>query len=119
MRRRLSTAARLALFRAHGGRCHLCGEKIWPGQRWDVSHLIALELGGPDTADNLAPAHRKCHAWQTRMVDLPAIAKAKRIEARHVGAAVARRPLPCGRDSAFRKKIDGTVVPRSPAARHP
>jgi 5-methylcytosine-specific restriction protein A len=78
-----------------------------------VSHEIPLELGGEDDDTNAKPAHRKCHAERTAKIDIPAIAKAKRNEARHRGfKAPSRTPLPCGRGSPWRKKITGEVVPR-------
>lgn len=84
-RRRLSTRERARIFAAHGGRCHLCGGVIQAGEGWDVSHDRPLALLGEDGGDNLKPAHRKCHRAHTAAVDIPTIAKAKRVEARHLG----------------------------------
>lgn len=48
-RRHISTKARVQLFADHGGRCHICGGKIdGIHERWDVEHVIPLELGGAD-----------------------------------------------------------------------
>ena len=55
-RRSLSTRDRAAIFKAHAGLCHLCNGKITPGDAWDVSHEIPLELGGKDDASNMRPA---------------------------------------------------------------
>ena len=85
-RRRIGRTERVAIFQCNNGVCHLCGGLIQPGQEWDVSHDIPLELGGEDGGDNLKPAHRKCHRDHTAKVDAPTIAKVKRIEARHIGA---------------------------------
>jgi len=112
MRTRLSTRDRLRIFEAHHGRCHLCELKIQVGEAWEVSHPIPIQLGGADDDGNRAPAHKKCHAQQTALKDLPAIAKAKRRRAQHVGAYRSRAPLPCGRRSKYRKKISGEVVLR-------
>jgi 5-methylcytosine-specific restriction endonuclease McrA len=86
-RRSLSTRERARLFTLHGGICHLCGGLI-DGTReaWEVSHDIPLEMGGADDDANRRPAHKKCHRDHTARVDIPAIAKAKRREARHIGA---------------------------------
>jgi len=45
-RKRLSTTERLALLERENATCHLCKGIIQPGQAWDVSHEIPLELGG-------------------------------------------------------------------------
>ncbi|KAF0135477.1 MAG: HNH nuclease [Xanthobacteraceae bacterium] len=112
-RRSWSTRERLALFLKYDGRCHLCGGRITPGEKWEVSHEIPLELGGDDDDVNGKPAHVLCHRTQTTEVDIPAIAKAKRRNARHLGAkAPSRHRLPAGKGSKWKRKIDGTVVPR-------
>jgi hypothetical protein len=112
-RQRLSTKQRVELFERCAGVCHICRLPIQPGQRWEVSHVVPLGLGGTDTDDNRAPAHRHpCHDWQTRVTDVPAIARARRAYARHIGAYEPRRRLPFGRTDRLKKKIDGTIVMR-------
>jgi 5-methylcytosine-specific restriction protein A len=114
MRRiRLSTRQRVALFVRHRGICHICNLPILPGQRWQVSHPIPLGLGGEDIESNRAPAHKRpCHEWQTRITDLPAIAKSRRIYAKHIGAHETRRRLPFGRDDRLKRRMDGQIVHR-------
>jgi len=92
-RRRLSTKARVSIFTRANGICHLCGGKITPGEAWDVSHEIPLALGGADDETNWRPAHRKCHRDHTAQTDIPAIARAKRREAKHIGAHVPKGTL--------------------------
>jgi len=112
-RKRLSTTERLALLERENATCHLCKGIIQPGQAWDVSHEIPLELGGADDDENRRAAHRKCHRVHTAAVDLPTIAKAKRNYAKHRGAAVSRQPMRGGRRDALKKRMDGTVVLRA------
>jgi len=112
-RARLSTAARFALLQREEYRCHLCRGPITVGQAWDVSHEIPLELNGADDEANRRAAHRKCHRGHTAAIDLPAIARAKRIEASHHGARVSRQPMRGGRDDRLKRKMDGTVVVRA------
>lgn len=85
-RRKIPTRERVELFNAKGGVCHLCGGKVHPGEDWDISHVIPLELNGADDLTNWDVAHRKCHRVHTAEVDQPMIAKAKRQEAFHIGA---------------------------------
>jgi 5-methylcytosine-specific restriction endonuclease McrA len=109
---RITAKIRADIFMNHGGICHLCSMKVVPGEDWDVSHDIPLEAGGKDDATNWLVAHRKCHRVHTSTVDAPLIAKVKRIHQKHVGAKKSRTPMPLGRNSAFKRKMDGTVVRR-------
>jgi hypothetical protein len=87
--------------------------KVVPGQEWDVSHDIPLEAGGRDDESNWLVAHRKCHRAHTSSVDAPLIAKVKRKHQKHIGAARPKSPLPGGRFSKWKKRMDGTVVLRN------
>ncbi len=116
-RQRLSTKQKVALFERHHGICHICNQPIQVGQRWDVSHVVPLGLGGLDVESNQAPAHKRpCHGSQTRITDIPAIAKAKRVYARHIGAYEPRRRLPFGRDDRLKRRLDGRIVFRATGA---
>jgi 5-methylcytosine-specific restriction enzyme A len=112
MRKSLSTRIRVKIFEKEGGICHFCNIRVGAGQEWDVSHEIPLELGGADDMSNWRVAHRKCHRTHTATVDIPRIAKTKRSYAKHIGAKVSRNPMPGSRRSKFKRKMDGTVVPR-------
>jgi len=112
---RITGKMRADIFMRHGGVCHLCSMKVVPGEEWDVSHEIPLEAGGSDTADNWLVAHRKCHRTHTATVDIPLIAKVKRIHQRHIGAKPkSKNPLPGSKHSKWKRKMDGTVVRREP-----
>jgi 5-methylcytosine-specific restriction protein A len=110
-RRAMSQTRRLRIWEAAKGICILCGLKI-DGVReaWIVEHKIALGLGGEDTDGNCGPAHEDCRRQKDK-VDVPMIAKAKRMKARHLGIKK-RSAWACGRDSKFKKKINGEVVLR-------
>ena len=99
-RRTLTGKARLALLNAHASRCHICGGAIEAGQRWEVEHVIPLAMGGTDEPDNMRPAHAKCHREKTAK-DVPAIAKAKRVEIAHRGAKAPKSPI---KSRGFAKK---------------
>ncbi|MGI9297057.1 MAG: HNH endonuclease signature motif containing protein [Gammaproteobacteria bacterium] len=113
-RKSLSTRERLRLFTLHKGICHICEGRI-DGAReaWEISHELPLELGGADDDENRKPAHYKCHRALTAEQDIPRIAKAKRREARHLGAkAPSSRPIPGSKASGWRKRMDGRVERR-------
>lgn len=112
-RKHIPTKARVELFQAHGERCHICGHRIdGTRERWDVEHIIPLALGGDDAPSNWAPAHVACHREKTKQ-DAADIGRARRVHARHIGAkAPSRHPLPGGKRSRWKIKINGEVVPR-------
>lgn len=111
-RRRWTQKRRLALFEAHKGLCHICGDKIdGTRERWDVEHKIPLAMGGDDDEGNCAPAHERCHKDKTK-ADRGQIAKADRVRAKHNGARQAKTTIPGSKKSRWKRKLDGTVVPR-------
>lgn len=110
-RKSLSTKERTRIFLLHGGVCHFCRTKInGVREQWEISHEIPLELGGADDDENRKPAHYRCHRKHTAEVDLPAIAKAKRTRAKHIGAfRRSGRPLAGTKASGIRKRMNGDV----------
>ena len=117
-RRRLTTQERLAIFLRRLGHCARCGGRIRPGQRWEIDHITPLGLGGRDAPDNLQVVCAPCHRDKTRR-DVSAVAKAKRVEARHWGAYRSPTPLPCGRASPWKRMMTGEVIRRHPPAPAP
>lgn len=76
---------RLRIYESTGGHCILCGRMIYGyREKWIIEHKIALGLGGADTDDNCGPAHETCRRQKDKQ-DVPAIAKAKRMKAKHLG----------------------------------
>ena len=104
-RRSISPMKRLRVFESASGLCHLCGQKIQAGQKWDVEHVRPLGLDGADDESNMAPAHKGCHAPKTAE-DVAAIARAKRRKAKHLGIRKRSR-FPGSRDSKFKAKVGG------------
>jgi 5-methylcytosine-specific restriction protein A len=112
MTRRMSPTRRARIFSAHDGKCHICGGQIdGTRERWDVEHIIPLEISRDDDDNNLAPAHVSCHKAKTKQ-DAADIAKCKRVERKHNGAHRARSIIPGSRDSKWKRKIGGGVEPR-------
>lgn len=98
---------RLRMLAAANGRCHICGLPIAPGDRWDVEHKRALCLLGEAGLAYCAPAHIECHKIKTRD-DLARLTKARR-QAK-AGAKRSKHPLPCGRDSPWKRTFrNGTI----------
>jgi len=102
---------RLRVFERDGGRCHISGRKIMPGDAWDLDHVVALVNGGEHRESNLAPALRDKHREKT-VADVAEKARTARIRAKHLGIK-RKSTFACSRDSRWKKKIDGTVVRRS------
>lgn len=122
-RKRISARDLVALFTRKNGICHLCGGQIVPPEPWDVSHDRPLAMGGADDATNWDIAHRKCHKAHTAGVDVPQIAKAKRREAKHMGAKAAPAkpiqsagfsPPPDKKRSDRIGKVDKAQLPQLP-----
>jgi 5-methylcytosine-specific restriction protein A len=115
-RPRISDRARKRLFELHRGLCHLCETPINPMiEAYDLEHVRPRwSFQNPkeaDTDENIQPAHRRCHKLKT-IVEAGHRAKAIRREARAMGAHRSKSPLPAGRDSRLKRKMDGTVVDR-------
>lgn len=110
MTRHMSRSRRARIFDTAGGVCHICEGKIQIGEAWEAEHVIPYALTRDDSDENLRPAHIKCHAGKTSD-DVTVISKAKRVNAKHIGAAGrSRNPIPGSKGSGLRKRMDGTVV---------
>lgn len=84
-RRPMTDARRLRIWEREKGVCCLCGLKIdGVREKWIVEHKIALGLGGADEDENCGPAHERCRRVKDK-ADVPMIAKAKRMKAKHLG----------------------------------
>ena len=112
-RRSWTPRRRLALFEAHKGVCHLCGQKI-DGTRdtWEIEHIIPIAMGGGDDEGNCAPAHASCHKAKTS-TDKGQIAKANRVRAKHQGAHRPKSAIPGSKGTKFKRKISGETVLRT------
>lgn len=112
-RRKLMPHQRLQVWERAAGLCVICHRRIdGVRERWIVGHIRALELGGADELNNMGPAHQTCASTKTKD-DQARAAKAKRQKIQHIGARVAKRPLPFARNSAWKKTLSGRIVPRS------
>jgi 5-methylcytosine-specific restriction endonuclease McrA len=73
--------------------CEVCGVAMKAG-RIEFDHRIADGLGGEPTLENCVAACTDCHSQKTASNDVPAIARAKRREAKNLGIKTNKRPWP-------------------------
>lgn len=102
---------RLRVFQKHGGICHLSGRRIMPGDAWDMDHVVALVNGGENRESNLAPALRDKHREKTAR-DVAEKSRARKVKAKHLGLKKAKHAIPGSKGTKWKKKLDGSVVPR-------
>ncbi len=106
----ISGRRKLAIWEREHGKCMVCSIKLTPG-KFIFEHVRPLGLGGEDTDDNIRLTCKGCASEKTK-ADMAAITKAKRQKAAHLGLKKSKSPLPMGRGSKWKKKLDGTVVRR-------
>lgn len=89
----------------------MCGRKIQAGERWTLEHIVALINGGRNAEVNLGCTCSMCLPIKNA-ADVAEKSNVADIRKKHLGLKKSRHPMPCGRNSAFKKRMDGTVVPR-------
>ena len=102
---------RLRVFDRHKGICALSGRKIQPGDKWQIDHITALINGGEHRESNLQPVLDAAHKAKTAQ-DVALKAKVDRVRKKHLGIEPKRATIAGGKASKWKRKIDGTVVPR-------
>lgn len=108
-RREFPARVKVEAFKLADGRCQLCTRKLLAGDaRFD--HKNPDGMTGEPTLANCAVLCRSCHDLKTFTQDIPAIAKAKRKEAYHLGAK------PKGRGFRGWRKFNGEIVRRDDRA---
>jgi 5-methylcytosine-specific restriction enzyme A len=110
VRKEFTTRTKALAFQRANGRCEECGLRLIPG-KIAYDHKTPDGLTGANDLSNCSVICLACHKHKTRE-DIGRIAKAKRQHTRHIGAAKSRNPLPGGKQSKWRKKLTGEVVPR-------
>lgn len=116
-RRKLSSSDREKLYDLCRGAnefptCNIpgCGGLIVTGQDWVESHFpIPHAIDGNNV---VGVAHARCNKFYAEQVEVPMIAKVKRIRRKHIGAHVSRFPMQGGRHDTRKRKIGGGVVAR-------
>ncbi len=93
MRREFTTKIKAAAFQRSGGNCEGCTARLYVG-KFHYDHRIPDGLTGEPTLSNCVVLCVACHGVKTTKHDVPAIARAKRREAKHIGATKPKRPWP-------------------------
>lgn len=106
-----SKSTKAQAFLRSNGHCECCGAKLSSGNI-EYDHSIACGLGGDNSLDNCVVLCKTCHKAKTTKRDVPTIAKAKRQQAANIGAKTSKKPMPFGRKSKWKRKMDGTIIPR-------
>lgn len=102
---------KLRVFEKHGGVCHRAGRKIRPGEPWDTDHVVALINGGENRETNLAPCLKDKHKEKTAE-DVAIKSQTYKTKKAHWGIRSKKSRWPYGKDSPWRKKVNGVVVRR-------
>lgn len=122
---RNSVKARRICFETHkkvdaSGRVYMicscgCFQSFNPATtRWRADHAARWAEDGKDTPENLYPILEAHDAGKGNKAakDTKEVAKGKRVAAKHYGIKRSARPMPFGRGSRLKKKINGEVVER-------
>ncbi len=104
---RIPDRVRLRVYMRAGGRCSCCSRLILVGEPWDCDHTLALANGGGHRESNLRLILREHHKRKT-LTDVAEKAKINTKRKKHLGLKKAKRPMPGSKDSAWKRKMDGT-----------
>jgi 5-methylcytosine-specific restriction protein A len=103
VRKEFPTRVKVEAFSRCRGRCENCTVLLRPGG-FHYDHVIPDQMGGTPTLNNCAVLCTNCHGEKTAQADVPAIARAKRKEAAHLGAK------PKGRGFRGWRKFNGEII---------
>lgn len=114
----LTARQRAELALAQKGICGCgCGDKLDAREGIIDEHVLALGLLGANDLANRSLWRKPCSDAKTYGKDLPAIAKAKRIEAREEGTRRPRKPIMSKGFGSVARGFDGRVKITKKAAR--
>lgn len=112
MRQEFPKKVKLAAWQRSGGICECgCGVKIISGDGPEYDHRIEDAIGGDPTLENCVVMRKRCHDAKTKR-RRPELDKTRRLFEKQINARKSSKPMPCGRNSPLKKKMNGEVVPR-------
>ena len=94
------------------GCCQSCTRKIAAGERWVADHIKAIINGGENRERNLQLLCDWCDRKVKTPADVAEKADTYRVRSKHLGVHKAKTPMPHGKHSATKRKMDGTIVDR-------
>lgn len=96
------------IFLSRNGECCLCHEQIISHiDKWYIEHPEAVNLGGSDDDADLWPAHYRCKPDKDA-ADMKLITERNDAIAKNcVSKPRSSRPMPCGRNSEWKKPMGG------------
>ena len=92
-RREFPRAVKRAAYKRANGHCEKCTAELYTG-KFHYDHDNPNAMTGEPTLENCVVLCLACHKVKTTTVDVPRIAKAKRNEARHIGAERPKKAWP-------------------------
>lgn len=102
---------RQAYARANGC-CEACTASLSSGNT-QYDHRIPWATSQDSSLSNCQCLCKICHSFKSSIIDIPRIAKGVRLADRHVGIqSLPSQPMPCGKNSGFKKTMRGKVVGR-------
>lgn len=116
VRQEFTVATMKARWAHCGGKCEGegCGADLTaPGTRIEYDHDTACRDGGDNSFENCRVLCKHCHNAKTFGPDAEKFKTIRKREKRDAGIRK-RSQWPTGRDSKFKSKIGGGVIPRNP-----
>lgn len=112
MRREFPPKVKAQAFLRADGKCEgkTCGARLTVG-RVHYDHDLPDNLGGEPTLENCKVLCLECHKEKTKTLDMPRIAKGRRIRKSEIGIKK-RSSFACSKTSRWKKKVTGEVVLR-------
>ncbi len=101
---------RALVFVRQNGVCKTCPTKLHL-KRWILDHVIPLEEGGADDESNLQAICEPCSKVKTSK-EATERAEYRSTRDRHTGIKQSRNPILGGRNTRFKRCMDGTVIDR-------
>lgn len=103
---------RLRVWQREDGRCHRCGRKIGAAEAWVLEHLKALVNGGRNAESNLALSCPWCVPAKNAE-DVAEKSRVATLAKKHFGLVKPKGDWGAGRNTKWKQKIGGRVVPRT------
>lgn len=102
---------KLRVLDRQGGKCPETGMLFGPQNPPEFDHIISLINGGENRESNIQALSSWAHKQKTKN-DVAQKAKTARVRKKHLGIHRPKAALPGGKQSKFKRKVDGTVVLR-------